>query len=578
MIIKCTFDFKEDQFLKIIKKYIGGLDMNNVDTVSTDVLIIGGGPSGLATAIHLANTFKQKGQSHRILLIEKGSSIGSHILSGAVIKPEAFNELLPEVELSEIPFNAKVTKDSTVFLSENGHITLPFHIPYMNNIGNYTASLGQICKYLAVKAQEKGVEIYTGFAVDEILYKDGKVIGAKTKDTGIDHHGNQLENFQAGTRVEAKITIFAEGTRGSLTKMLIKKFNLDKDKNVQIYSLGCKELWSVPQGNIEAGQIYHTMGYPLNNDEFGGGFIYGLNDNKVAVGLVVGLDYKDPSFDVHDAMQVWKTTSFVSKILKGGKLMEYGAKTLPEGGYYSIPKLYVDNALIVGDSAGLVVMPALKGIHLAIKSGMLAAQTAANALSINDTSEKNLQQYETLLNNSWIRKEMYPVRNFRQGFANGLVAGGFQFGTQLITRGAGFFGRLRTHPDYQTTQKLGEYKKKPFKERFKGKLEFDKVLTFDKATDIYHSGVYHDEQQVVHLHIKDQEIFNAVNIEQYGAPEQFFCSSEVYELHINKDGKKELRIHAENCMHCKTCDIKSPGDGITWMVPNGGNGPDFQNM
>ena len=552
--------------------------MGTIDTVSTDVLIIGGGPSGLATAIHLADILKQKGESRRILLVEKGSSIGAHILSGAVIKPAVFKELLPEVELSEIPFNAKVTKDSTILLSENGHITLPFHIPYMNNIGNYTASLGQICKYLAVKAEEKGVEIYPGFAVDEILYQDGKVIGAKTKDTGIDHHGNQLENFQAGTRVEAKITIFAEGTRGSLAKMLIEKFNLDKDRNTQIYSLGCKEIWSVPQGNIEAGQIYHTMGYPLNNDEFGGGFIYGLNDNKVAVGLVVGLDYKDPSFDVHDAMQVWKTTGFVSKILKGGKLVEYGAKTLPEGGYYSIPKLVVDNALIVGDSAGLVTMPALKGVHLAIKSGMLAAQTAANALLINDTSEKSLQQYETLINNSVIYKDMYPVRNFRQGFANGLIAGGFQFGTQLITGGAGLLGRLRSHPDYQTTQKLSEYKGKPFKERFKGKLEFDKVLTFDKATDIYHSGVYHDEQQVVHLHIKDQEKFNAVNIEEYGAPEQFFCSSEVYELHINKDGKKELRIHAENCMHCKTCDIKSPGDGITWAVPNGGNGPDFQNM
>ena len=569
---------KKIKLKKIIKTYKGGLKMNNVDTVSTDVLIIGGGPSGLATAIHLADTLKQKGQSHRILLIEKGSSVGSHIMSGAVIKPDVFKELLPEVDISEIPFNAKVIKDSTVLLSENGHITLPFHVPYMNNIGNYTASLGQICRFLAVKAQEKGVEIYTGFAVDEILYKDGKVIGAKTKDTGLDHHGTQLENFQAGTRIEAKITIFAEGTRGSLAKMLIKKFNLNKDSNEQIYSLGCKELWSVPQGNIEAGQIYHTMGYPLNNDEFGGGFIYGLNDNKVAVGLVVGLDYKDPSFDVHDAMQVWKTTSFVSSILKGGKLVEYGAKTLPEGGYYAIPKLYIDNALIVGDSAGLVVMPALKGIHLAIKSGMLAAQTAANALSNNDTSEKSLQQYEQLINNSTIRQEMYPVRNFRQGFAKGLIAGGLHFGTQLISGGAGFFGRLRSHADYETTQKLSEYKNKPFKERFKGQLEFDKVLTFDKATDIYHSGVYHDEQQVVHLQINDTKKFNAVNIEQYGAPEQFYCSSEVYELHTNKDGQKELRIHAENCMHCKTCDIKSPGEGITWMVPNGGNGPDFQNM
>jgi electron-transferring-flavoprotein dehydrogenase len=320
------------------------------------------------------------------------------------------------------------------------------------------------------------------------------------------------------------------------------------------------------------------MGYPLNNDEFGGGFIYGLKDNRVAVGLVVGLDYKDPTFDTHDAFQVWKTHPFVSKILKGGKFLEYGAKTLPEGGYYAIPRLYVDNAMIVGDSAGFVTMPALKGIHLAIKSGMLAAQTAANALEKNDTSSQSLKQYEILVNKSSIHEEMYPVRNFRQGFANGLIAGGFLFGTQLITAGAGFFGRHKSHADYKTTLKLSELKKKTFKERFKNKLDFNKVLTFDKVTNVYYSGVHHDEQQVVHLKINDSEQFNSVNIQQYGAPCQFFCSSEVYELHINKAGQQELRIHAENCMHCKTCDIKSPGQGITWVVPNGGNGPEFQNM
>jgi electron-transferring-flavoprotein dehydrogenase len=551
--------------------------MSDIDIVKTDILIIGGGPSGMATSIHLADILHQRNQKARILLVEKGRAIGSHILSGAVMKPKVFKELLPDVDFSEIPFSSIVTKDKTVILTEKKAFVLPFHIPYMSNTGNYVGSLGQICRYLALKAEEKGVEIYTGFAVDEILYKDGKVIGVKTKDTGIDHHGNRLENFQPGSSIEARITIFAEGTRGSLTKMLIKKFDLTIGRNEQVYSLGCKELWSVPEGNIEPGQIYHTMGYPLQNDEFGGGFIYGLTENRVAVGLVVGLDYKDPSFDVHDAFQIWKTTPFVSRILKGGKFIEYGAKTLPEGGLYSIPKLYVDNALIVGDGAGLVVMPALKGIHLSIKSGMLAAQTAADALLNNDTSEKVLSQYESLLNDSFIHKELYPVRNFRQGFAKGLIAGGLHFGTQLITGGAGFFGRLRSHADYLTTVKLSELKKKHFKERFKGKLEFDKVLTFDKSTDVYHSGVYHDEQQVPHLHINDIEQFK-INIEEYGAPEVFFCSSEVYELHTNKAGQKEIRIHAENCMHCKTCDIKSPGEAITWVVPNGGNGPDFQNM
>jgi len=552
--------------------------MQNNDTVSTDILIIGGGPSGLATSIHLADLLKLKGLKHRILLIEKGSSIGSHILSGAVIKADVFKSLLPDVDFNEIPFNARVTTDSTVFLSENGSFKLPVHVPYMSNSGNYTASLGQICRYLAKKAEEKGVEIYTGFSVNEILYKDGKVIGAKTIDTGVDHHGHQLENFQPGTRIEAKLTIFAEGTRGSLAKILIQKYELDKGKNCQIYSLGCKELWSVPEGNIKPGEVYHTMGYPLNLKEFGGGFVYGLNDNRVAVGLVVGLDYEDPAFDTHDAFQAWKTNPFISKFLKGGKLVEYGAKTLPEGGYYSIPKLYTDNALIVGDSAGLITMPALKGVHLAITSGMLAAKTAAEALSKNNFSESLLSQYESLVKESVIYKDMYPVRNFRQGFSKGLVVGSVHFGTQLITGGAGFFGKLKSHPDREATKTLSEFKGKPFKERFKGKLDFDKVQTFDKVTDVFYSGVHHDEQQVVHVKINNPDSFSAINIKQYGATEQYFCSSEVYELHTDKNGHQELRIHAENCMHCKTCDIKSPGDGITWSVPNGGNGPEFQNM
>lgn len=552
--------------------------MSYDDTVSTDILIIGGGPSGLSVSIHLADILKAEGRTARILQVEKGRAIGSHIISGAIIKPEVFKELLPGVDFSEIPFNSVVTKDKTILLGEKRSVALPFHLPFMSNKGNYVASLGEICRYLALKAQEKGVELYPGFAVDEILYKDGKVVGAKTKDTGIDHNGNRLENFQPGTRIEARITIFAEGTRGSLTKMLINKFELDKGRNAQVYSLGCKEIWSVQEGSIGPGEVFHTMGYPLGNDEFGGGFIYGLTGNRVAIGLVVGLDYKDPGFDVHDALQVWKTTKFVSGILKGGKLLEYGAKTLPEGGYYAVPKLFTDNAMIAGDSAGLVAMPALKGIHLAIRSGMLAAKTAANALKTGDTSAKSLQLYETLLSKSEIHKELFAVRNFRQGFARGMICGAFHFGTQLITGGSGLFGRLRSEPDYLSTLKLSELKKKPFKERFRGKLEFDKVLTFEKSTDIYHSGVYHDEQQVVHLHIKDIEKYNQINIEQYGAPEQFYCSSEVYELHINKSGKKEIRIHAENCMHCKTCDIKAPGDAITWMVPNGGNGPDFQYM
>jgi electron-transferring-flavoprotein dehydrogenase len=553
--------------------------MSNINTVSTDVLIVGAGPSGLATAIHLADLLKKHDMKHRILLVEKGSAVGSHILSGAVIRTEILKELLPGVDFNEFPLNAKVTSDFVLLLSESSSIKSPVHPPYMSNKGNYIVSLGQLCRFLATKAEEKGVEIYPGFAVSEVLYDEkGKIRGAKTIDTGLDHHSYPLENFQPGTEIEAKITIFAEGTRGSLVKTVIDKFDLQKDKNTQVYSLGCKEIWGIPQGNITPGEVYHTMGYPLNLHEFGGGFVYGLNDNKVAVGLIVGLDYADPTFDVHAAFQVWKTHPVVAKILKGGKLLEYGAKTLPEGGYYSIPKLYVDNALIVGDSAGFLIMPALKGIHTAIRSGMLAAETALSAFSRNDFSEKILKEYETKINNSNIYKEMYPVRNFRQAFAKGMIPGAFMFGTQLITGGAGFVGRVGVHTDADATKKLNEFSGKPFKKRFTGKLDFDKVLTFDKVTDIFYSGAHHDEEQLVHLRVNNPARFNSVNIKQYDAPCQYFCPAEVYEVHTSRNGHKELRIHGENCVHCKTCDIKEPGDSITWMTPNGGNGPEYQNM
>jgi len=552
--------------------------MSNAATVSTDVLIIGGGPSGLAVSIRLADILKQMGLNRRILLIEKGNAIGSHILSGAVIKPAVFGELLPDVGVEEIPFNSKITKDSMLLLSAKGCMKLPFHPPHMGNKGNYVASLGDVCRFLAKKAEEKGVEIYSGFSVNEIIYSDGKVIGAKTIDTGVDHHGHHLENFQEGTTIEAKLTVFAEGARGSLTKQLINLFDLQQGKNPQIYSLGCKEVWSVPEGAIKPGEVYHTLGYPMNLREFGGGFIYGLTDNKVAVGLVVGLDFQDPTFDVHAAFQVWKTNPFIAKILKDGKLLEYGAKTLPEGGWYSLPKLVTDNALIVGDSAGFLTMPALKGVHLAIHSGMLAAETIAMALSKEDFSEEVLKTYETKVRDSIIYKEMRPVRNFRQGFAEGIIAGAFHFATQILTGGAGFFGRLKAHPDNVTTKKLTEYTAKPFCKRFKDKLDFDKTLTFDKVTDVYFSGATHDEQQIPHLHINNPATYESINIKEYGAPCSYFCPAEVYELHTDKSGHRELRIHAENCVHCKTCDIKEPGDGITWTTPNGGNGPEYKNM
>ncbi len=554
--------------------------MGSLDTVSTDVLIVGGGPSGLATAIHLADRLKKRGiDNKRIMLIEKGSGIGSHTLSGAVIDPKIFRTFLPDVDIEDIALDSKVTSDQTLFLTESGENALPFHPPYMNNIGNYTASISKLCKYLAEIAEQKGVEIYTGFAVEDVIYQNGKVAGVKTKDTGVDHEGRPLKNYQPGTVVEAAITVLAEGTRGSVAKKVIDALNLDAGKNEQIYSWGVKELWSVPEGNIAPGTVYHTMGYPLQSgSEFGGGFIYGLKDNKVALGLVVGLDYEDPSFDVHAAMQVWKQHPFVSKILEGGSIEEFGAKTLPEGGYYAMPRFYDDNLLIVGDSAGFLTTARLKGIHLAIESGMLAATAAAKALIAEDTSAASLSHYEELFKQSNAYEEMYRARNFRQAFNKGMVLGGLQFAAQLVTGGAGLLGRLRTEKDSETLKPLGSGDFVPFKERFAGKLEFDKKLTFDKVTDVYYSKANHDEEQPCHLVVNNPENFQKVNIELYGCPEAAFCPAEVYELHIDKEGNKTLRIHAENCVHCKTCDIKSPGAGITWNVPYGGDGPDYSQM
>ncbi len=561
-------------------------------TVETDILIVGAGPAGLAAAIHFADLIRrhnesvEKGEAKetklplKVTLLEKGNAVGQHTLSGAVINPVSLRELLPEVAEKDFPFETPVLKEDILFFTANKSYTLPFHPPYMANKGNYIASLGKVARWLADIAEKKGVQIFTGFSAHEFLFENGKVVGIRTGASGIDKHGHPMANYQPPTDVRAKITFLAEGPRGHLTKMLVNKFNLSENRNPQVYSLGVKEVWEVPAGAIEAGSVVHSMGYPLSADQFGGGFIYGLSKNLVSIGLVVGLDYTDPTFDTHHAFQIYKKHPAVARILKNGKLVRYGAKTIPEGGFFSIPQLYHDNVMIVGDSAGFLAMPSLKGIHLAVQSGMLAAQTALTAIKKNDTSAAQLSLYEELFKKSPAYKELYAVRNFRQAFKTNLYLGIIRFGIQFLTggRGLSLSGKLKLKEDGYHYRPIKDLVGKTFLEQKKDELIFDKNLTFDKETDIFYSGTKHDEEQPSHIVVPDAGTCQ-VCIEKYDAPCQRFCPAQVFEIAADaKTGKRGLTLHPSNCVHCKTCDIKDPYANVTWLTPYGGDGPEYENM
>ena len=559
------------------------------EVMDVDVLFVGGGVASLCGALHLSNLIQahnkkveESGEGKKldeimIALLEKGTDIGAHNISGAIMDPTALKELMPDFLEKDAPLEGKIIGEEVSLLTKKGRIKSPITPPPLNNHGNYIVSLSKITSWLGKIVEENGVDIFPGFAGTEILYEDDKVIGIRTGDKGIGPDGDKKANFEPGIDLHAKVTIFGEGTRGSLTKTLIKKYKLDEGKNPQTYVAGVKEVWEIPDGNFQDGHIVHTMGYPLKSNTYGGGFIYGMKNNMVSVGLLTGLDSEDPFLDPHLEFQKFKLHPFVAEILKDGKLVQYGAKTAPVGGYFSIPKLAIDGGIIIGDSASLFISQKIKGIHIAMKSGMIAAETILDALLKDDFSVSQLEQYEKSLYSSYIGKELHKVRNFHQAFKKGLWAGLIKAGFQYILGGRILKGRLSANADFLHQKKVVDiYGTDLPTDEQKGKIKFDGKTTFDKESDVYYSGTIHEEQQPVHLKILDLDICYTKCREEYQNPCLSFCPANVYEMEIDeKTGKPSMKLNFSNCVHCKTCDIKDPYENITWETPEGGGGPKY---
>jgi electron-transferring-flavoprotein dehydrogenase len=550
------------------------------EKLEADVLIIGAGPAGLSCALHLANLIEQHTAAKKspalspenIYVLEKAREIGAHQLSGAIMDPRALRELVPDFEKSA-PLDTPVTGDAAYYFTESGSFKLPITPPPLRNHGNYVVSLNKLVKWLGGLVEKKGVNLFTQFAGKQLLRETNGIAGVLTEDKGVDKNGKPKDNFTPGYELRAKVTVLAEGPRGSLTKELVNHFKLD-GLNPQVYGIGIKELWDVQPGRIDTGYVAHTLGWPLASDIYGGGWIYGLRDNRVSLGMVVGLEYHDPLFDPHAAFQRFKTHPFVKKILEGGKLVRYGAKTVPYGGWYSQPRNYVDSGLIIGDSASLLNSQRLKGIHTAIKSGMLAAETIYEALCAGDTSANALKQYPEKIERSWLKQELWAVRNFHQAFHDGLWKGLVHAGFQFVSGGRGLIDPMRTKPGYEDYTKLNRDRTLVDQStRFKG----DGHLTFDRLTDVYHSGTRHDEDQPCHLVVLDPNICGDRCVREFGNPCQYFCPAAVYEMALD-NGVPKLKINAANCVHCKTCDIADPYQIINWVPPEGGGGPNYEGM
>jgi len=502
--------------------------------------------------------------------------------------PTAIRELMPDFIAQGCPVDSVVTDDAAWYLTEKRGFTAPITPPPLKNKGKYIVSLSKVCEWLGEKCEEAGINIFPEFPAAEVLYdENGAVIGVRTGDKGIDKDGKQKANFEPGVDLLAKVTVLGEGSRGSLAKQITARLGLDQGKESQVFSLGIKELWELPAGNFPEGKVVHTLGFPSDTRTYGGGWIYGLKDNVVSIGYVTGLDYEDPTIDPHAEFQKFKTHSKVAAVLAGGKMIKYGAKTINAGGYYTMPKLFADGVLIVGDSASFLNGQRIKGIHTAMKSGMLAAETIVGAFEHEDFSSKTLRHFEEKVNLSWIYDELHPVRNFHGAFQKGRWSALINTGLQFLTKGLawGFMPKEHHVPGYERMLKIDAESVSAMGpsahlklERYTG-VAFDKVLTFDKATDVFHAGVAHDEDQLSHLHVLDTEICATRCAEEYGNPCQRFCPASVYEMEENAaTGRRELKVNFSNCVHCKTCDIADPYQIINWVTPEGGGGPDYKGM
>jgi electron-transferring-flavoprotein dehydrogenase len=546
------------------------------EAMEYDVVIVGAGPSGLSAGIRLKQLAQEMDREISVCILEKGSEVGAHILSGAVLDPRALNELFPDWKELGAPLNTPVSSEKFMFLSEKGGLSWPAALlpPPLKNHGNYIISLGNLCRWLGEQAEALGVEIYPGFAASEVLYReDGSVKGVATGDLGITKTGEQGPNYQVGMELHATFTLFGEGCRGSLGKHLMERFDLRADCEAQTYGIGLKELWEIDPEKHQEGLVMHTAGWPMESDTYGGSFLYHLENNQVSIGYVVALDYANPYLSPFEEFQRFKAHPRIRPMLEGGRRIAYGARALNEGGIQSLPKMVFPGGALIGCEAGTMIVPKIKGTHTAMKSGMLAAEAVFAAVGDGATGSEELTGFADAFASSWVHDELWTSRNMRPSFKWGLWGGTIMTGIdQMLFRGRAPWTLSHGHKDNESLKKASECKPIDYPKP-------DGEVTFDRLTNVSFSATNHEEDQPAHLTLKDSSVPIDVNLALYDAPEQRYCPAGVYEIiRDDDDSNPQLQISAQNCVHCKTCDIKDPTQNIVWVTPEGGGGPNYPNM